>query len=537
MKGMRKIRRGMSFKGILLYLSEEGKAVIIGGNMSGRTPEELLREFGISRRIRRGIEKPVWHNSLRLPKGDENNPELWNEIADDYMRQMGFTDLHQRIYWLEDHPDGQHIHIVASRIALNGSLYLGQNENLQSTAIIEQLEKKYGLTITKGRDPLSPTARPDVAKPSANELQKAERENVEPVRERLQKIVSEALADRPTLSDFFGRIEAAGAHVIAARQSTGRVTGLSFGIGDVTFKGSDLGRKFSWASLQKSVDYEAERDAPIMMMHSVKRDIPPPTPAPTPTPTAPPEPTTEPLLRNGGRQPSMQEIVQELGFVHDRRDKSKYYLGSDPYALDFHQGLWHDLVGGKGGKGGVSLVQHALDKTFGQAIAWLRDRFGGQSVSAASDHVDSALNGIKLPFSKREPFQTPEPSKWGWGAVKQYLVGRGIDPTIIDTLNAAGTVYAESKSAGSIDDKYEYARGKQSGTVHDNAVFIACDPSGRVTGAELRGTDSRNVFKGLAPGSDKAAGCVPIGDREFNQIVVCESAIDAISYLLISVQN
>lgn len=533
MKGMRKIRRGRGFRGLLQYLLEEGKAQIIGGNMSGQSLDDLQREFGVARRLRSSIEKPVWHNSLRLPAGEKIDPVRWAEIADAYMQRMGFTDLHQRVVFLEDHPDGQHIHIVASRIALDGTLYLGQNENLKSTAIIEELEKDFGLTLTKGRDPLKPAARADIAKPSANELQKSEREGIEPTRERLQKIVTEALADRPTLSGFFDRIEAAGAHVIAAVQSTGRVTGLSFGIGEITFKASDLGRKFSFATLQKSIDYDAERDAPIMLQHSSKRDIPPPKPTPAPTQAPTPEPAPPVLRSNDGRQPTMQEIAEELGFVHDRRDKSKYHLGSDPYALDFDKGLWRDLVSNKGGKGGVSLIQHCLNMARGQAMSWLREKFGSRNVSAASEHIDNALDGIKLPWSKREPFQAPEQSKWAWGDVKGYLLGRGLHPVIIDYLHDEKKVlYAETAgiAAGMQDDRYQYLTAKKQGTVFDNAVFLATAPGGKVTGAEVRGTGTQ-PYKGAAIGTDKGAGAFSVGETEKPQeIVVVEAAIDAISY-------
>lgn len=86
--------------------------------------------------------KPVWHNSLRLPDGEHLPTEQWVEVADDYMKRMGFSETHLRAYVLHDDKDGQHIHIVASRIdATSGKLYLGKNENLISTRIIQNLKR------------------------------------------------------------------------------------------------------------------------------------------------------------------------------------------------------------------------------------------------------------------------------------------------------------------------------------------------------------------------------------------------------------
>lgn len=77
--------------------------------------------------------------------------QKWKQIADDYMKRMGFSETHLRAYVLHDDKDGQHIHIVASRIdATSGKLYLGKNENLISTRIIRELELDYSLTRTKG---------------------------------------------------------------------------------------------------------------------------------------------------------------------------------------------------------------------------------------------------------------------------------------------------------------------------------------------------------------------------------------------------
>jgi hypothetical protein len=156
MKGMRKVRRGTGFRGVLNYVfgrddeHKEEPGRLLGGNLSGTDPRTLAQEFGITRNLRPEIEKPVWHNSLRLPRGESVSDDQWVKIADDYMRDMGFSDLHPRCYVLHDDKEGQHIHIVASRIALDGSLYLGKNENLISTRVIQQLEIDHMLTITKG---------------------------------------------------------------------------------------------------------------------------------------------------------------------------------------------------------------------------------------------------------------------------------------------------------------------------------------------------------------------------------------------------
>lgn len=95
--------------------------------MDGSDVGELIAEFNATKTLRTDVAKPVWHNSLRLPKNEALTDAQWSGIADDYMSRMGFSETHLRCYVLHDDAAGQHIHIIASRIDLsNRSLYLGK---------------------------------------------------------------------------------------------------------------------------------------------------------------------------------------------------------------------------------------------------------------------------------------------------------------------------------------------------------------------------------------------------------------------------
>src|SRR5690554_3334880 len=135
MKGMQKIVHGTGFRGVLNYVAERDSpgaepGRLIGGNVSGTTPRELATEFGAIRQLRPDIEKPVWHQSLRLPKGDRLDDDEWARFADDYMERMGFTDRHARTYWLHDDAEGQHIHIVACRVSLDGKVHDSSHQSM-----------------------------------------------------------------------------------------------------------------------------------------------------------------------------------------------------------------------------------------------------------------------------------------------------------------------------------------------------------------------------------------------------------------------
>lgn len=267
MKGMQKIQRGSGFRGCADYLFDHDGGRVIGGNMVGTTPRALAAEFGVTRRQRPDVAKPVWHNSLRLPHDErvEMTDEKWREIGDDYMAAMGFTPEHPRVYVLHD---PGHIHILASRVALDGSLYLGKNENLRSTSLIQRLEQLHGLTVTKGPRKAS-TGRiepPEVRKTRQSERRRYERLDDTPPREHLQKLVAEATKGRPTASEFVARLQAQGVSVWPNVATTGRLTGFSFGIGGVAFTGNQLGDRYRWARLQKAgVHYDPARDMDALL--------------------------------------------------------------------------------------------------------------------------------------------------------------------------------------------------------------------------------------------------------------------------------
>ncbi len=273
MKGMRKISRGSSFSGVMAYVFDgdlddprELQGELIGGNMTGRTPQELAAEFDLSKAIRPDIKRPVWHNSLRLPINEKVDKETWSRIGERYMQKMGFSEHHQRCYMLHDDPDGQHIHIPASRIGLDGSIYLGKNENLRSTKIIAELEVEFGLKITKGPtyDDSGKVVMPEKSKVSKNEIEKALRTGTEPDRVQLQKLVDQALMYKPSATQFVERLQASGVDVIPNIATTGRLNGFTFNLvgSDAHFSGSKLGDNYKLSSLEKrGLSYDKDRES------------------------------------------------------------------------------------------------------------------------------------------------------------------------------------------------------------------------------------------------------------------------------------
>jgi len=196
-----KVERGGGFRGVLDYaLGKEGgnACEVIGGNMCGLTPQELANEFRLSREARPGVVRPVWHTSLTLPAGDSLTPDRWSEVVADFMAGMGLAD-HQHVVIRHHDTDLDHVHIIASRISLDGAVWHGRFEAKKAIALTQELEERYGLTRTKG------PGEPAPAKPaSRKEIEMSVRTGQAPSRLVLQQIIDAATAEPGSVFEFYG---------------------------------------------------------------------------------------------------------------------------------------------------------------------------------------------------------------------------------------------------------------------------------------------------------------------------------------------
>lgn len=315
---MRKIKRGKSFAGVVRYVLQSGAhhksdPIVIGGNMLGDSACELIAEFDSTKHLRQDVAKPVWHNSLRLPDGETLSNDQWVTIADNYMKRIGFSDTHLRCYVLHD-DDGQHIHIIASRIDMaGGKLYLGRNENLISTRIISELEIAHGLTVTKTAPSITPKQQKR-RKVSRNEQMLSERTGLPSPKEALQQILDKSLSDKPDLFTFTKRLEEAEVSWTANVASTGKMNGFSFEYTGIAFKASQLGKSYSWANLSNRLNYNPSHLEALRAGIQTKKALPAHIPMSVPV---------EQIARANVRSESISEKIAELElrFREERRNE------------------------------------------------------------------------------------------------------------------------------------------------------------------------------------------------------------------------
>jgi len=197
----------------------------------------------------------------------------------------------------------------------------------------------------------------------------------------------------------------------------------------------------------------------------------------------------------------LEAVLALCGGRADRCDKHKWHT---PVGVLSVTGVkFMNWNRGVGGGGAIDLVMHLNHLEFKAALDWLAHHFPGAVAASA------------LPARAPSQLQLPAPDPSQLGRVKDYLAAqRAITPALLEPLIHWGTLYADTRA---------------------NAVFLLLGKEKLPVGAELRGTTQR-PWRALAPGSQKDLGffSIPAEPRPTpvptgRQVILCESAIDAIS--------
>lgn len=260
--------KGRGFRGCLQYnLAPEKGAQIVGGNMAGDTARSLAKEFGEVRRLNQRVQTPCWHVSLSAVPGEKLSDAQWSQVADQYLDNMGF-DRSQHQYVVVRHCDTrhQHVHIVANRVAMDGSIDYLKWHLKDTKKATRQLEQMLDYVQPTCIDPVKVQLEEDYQRPAAEPIQRrelikgqyqrhrreiAQAKTPQPImQQRLQEVVGQILPQSQTLDDFIAHLAAEGIEAkIRIRRE--RQVGISYRLDGVALRGTKLGDDYSWAKLQQ----------------------------------------------------------------------------------------------------------------------------------------------------------------------------------------------------------------------------------------------------------------------------------------------
>jgi hypothetical protein len=206
------------------------------------------------------------------------------------------------------------------------------------------------------------------------------------------------------------------------------------------------------------------------------------------------------------REVPLETVLLFHGAARDRHDRHKWHTEQGPLSVTGPKFInWY---GGQGGGGAIDLVMHLAGVDYRTAVKWLECHLA-LGPPASGGHAINALRTQSTAAEKPGGLCLPVSNDCQFGRVRLYLTQRrGLAVSLIEPLVQSGKLYADSRA---------------------NAVFLlVAGKAQRPVGAELRGTGPR-AWRGMAPGTRKDLGYFWIGERGSREIVLCESAIDAMS--------
>jgi Toprim-like/Protein of unknown function (DUF3991) len=207
------------------------------------------------------------------------------------------------------------------------------------------------------------------------------------------------------------------------------------------------------------------------------------------------------------RETPLETVLAWRHAERDRRDRSKWWTERGPVSITGSKFInWHQVA--RGG-GAIDLTMHLAAVDCREAIAWLENQRGLDPIPHEESPIHARDIVLSVPDSARRELRLPARNDRLLDRVRQYLTERrALAASLLESLIVPGKLYADGRA---------------------NAVFLlVMGKPNRAVGAELRGTGNM-VWRGLAPGTRKDAGYFWIGPEDAGRIILCESAIDAIS--------
>ena len=197
------------------------------------------------------------------------------------------------------------------------------------------------------------------------------------------------------------------------------------------------------------------------------------------------------------RNIELHRVLKQTGAIVDKKDPARWH--TEQGILSVNEQKFFNWTKNVGGGGAIDLIIHLHQVGFIKALGWLTENFAENDVPVLNKVKPLTHQSLILP--QNSPEELPK--------IIRYLTNKRCLPqALIQLLIDTGSLYADNRA---------------------NAVFLLLGKRKMIVGAEIRGTTNQ-IWHALAPGSKKAQGFFYVKNKTTQKVVLCESAIDALSY-------
>ncbi|ELS34750.1 MULTISPECIES: relaxase/mobilization nuclease domain-containing protein [Pseudanabaena] len=248
-----KISKGSGFRGCLYYVLGRTGAEIIDTNMDGDSPRSLANEFAISRQLRPKLNQVVCHVALSLRPEEHLSNASWQTAIAQYLKEMGFTNNQYVAVKHTDKENHEHIHLVTSRVRMDGSVVSDSWDWTRSQDVIRKLEQDFGLAAVPS------SWESDRQEQTKSQIDKELETGKVTVKRQLADKIDATLGNNNSLPDFIEQLNLEGIEVRVDRDRKGNPKGIAYKFDGVSMAGSSVGKAYSLPRILKRIESVSEQ--------------------------------------------------------------------------------------------------------------------------------------------------------------------------------------------------------------------------------------------------------------------------------------
>jgi len=243
-------------RGELVYIQNLALQKLPDGRFDiNNLSKQFLDNSGNNRRL----TKFIWHQSFSFPPGENPGNDKITQIATEFAKDFGFED-NQMAVFLHTDKAHRHFHIAANRINYNGKNTADHFNNYARVGkFCRKMEQELGLQIT-----------PEMHLTAENK--ERPRQTADQALLKLKQAIDNLLPNVSTIQQLGTALQKQGVKTFIKRG----VTFINTKNG-MKVKGSDIGREYSLANLEKRLgeiqSLEKSRSAELSLRRQRKRGL------------------------------------------------------------------------------------------------------------------------------------------------------------------------------------------------------------------------------------------------------------------------
>jgi hypothetical protein len=280
-----------NFLDTLKYVLGKDDAAIVDTNMMGTKPNEFNQQFLTIKYTNKAVKRQCAHLIISIAHRPNYHEHLSNSqysyVAREYLKDMGYLPKEESSVGATSqfvavrHHDRhhEHLHIIASRIRLDGSLVNDSYDYFNSQVSTRRIAAELGLEVT-------PTTNEAVSfkleqeygiitltSPNRSKSIRAvnSKHKTPTSKEIIRQAIGEAIKDSPTVSTFIQRLEENNIGVLPKMQGQ-ELLGFTYIHNDVKIAGYQVYKPYSWNKLRSEygIMYDPDKDIEVIQKAKAK---------------------------------------------------------------------------------------------------------------------------------------------------------------------------------------------------------------------------------------------------------------------------